>query len=278
MYARAHFKAEYNKHKRKENRLTQLIANLEVLRFAGNNQNIWSAFTSANRHRLHLLNLNVKRNPAKYNLATLRRKQADASMMAKGLLWAFGYLPKSRNNWIGGFSHGGRIPPGMPLNEAANFLSGARRRLTGETLFSALTPQASFGKWRKKINGTGLLKPVIYGPRKRPSPPRPPAGVGHYVPESLQEIAWSQPRFKTIRNLPNNKFNEISQNLKPELVNHYKRLRARYRYRNKNDPTKVRRYPQLANFALQHYRRQAAARAIQYAGKKWIQRRRANSS
>ena len=279
MSAGVQFRAEYAKHKREINRLTQLIANLEVLRFAGNNQNIWSGFTGANRHRLHLLNSNVKRNPNKYNLPTLRKKQANASMLAKALLWSYGYIPKRGKNWEGGLSHGGAVPRGMPNNEAANFLSGARRRLTGETLFTTLTgPRAVFSEYRKKISNLGLLKPVIRRRKPTPSPRRPAAGVGQYVPESLHEIAWSQPRFKLMRNLSNNNFNAISQNLKPELVNHFKRLRARYRYRNKNNLSKVRRYPQMANFALQHYRRQAAARAIQYAGKKWIQRRRANSS
>jgi hypothetical protein len=226
------------------------------------------------------LNLNLKRNPNKYNLPTLRKKQAESSNMTKALLWSYGYTPKRGKTWMGGFSHGGAIPPGMPLNEAANFLSGARRRLTGETLFTTLTgPRAAFGEYRKRIGNLGLLKPVV---RRANSPgpylPRPAAGRGQYVPESLQEISWSQPRFKAMRNLPNNNFEAISQNLKPELVNLFKRLRARYRYRNKNNLTKVRRYPQMANYALQHYRRQAAARAIQYAGKKWIQKRRASSS
>jgi hypothetical protein len=275
MSAAAKFREKLERHKKEHNRLEKLIADLEVLKFAGNNKNIWSGFTRANRHRLHVLKLNYNRNPGSFNLNYLQSLKRKEYMLYISLLWAYGYRPKGEKNWVE--KNGVYVPSIIPRNEARNFTGAAQARLGLPSL--RISKEAKMGWVRRHLTEAGLLKnSVNKHPRLGGTPARQGAGPGRYIPESLQEISWASPRFKIWRNLSNNNFNVISQNLKPELVNLFKRLRARYRWRNKNNLTKVRRYPQMSNYALQHYRRLAAARTIQHAGKRWIQRRRASSS
>ena len=271
MATTSQFRIEYAKQKREIERLTRLIADLEVLNFAGNNANIWSGFTQRNRHRLHTLSRARNRNPNNYNLNNLSRKKTNAEQKTKALLWSYGYLPKRGLNWV---QFGGlRAPPTMPWSEVPTFLTSARRRLNGTASVTTLEAHSSMNRFRQKLNNAGILKPVIHGPRRRPIPAATPKR-GRYVPESLQEVAWASPNFKFWRNLSNNNFERESQTLDPTLVNLYKRLRARYRYRNRSNPNKPRRYPKLFHEEIERHRRNAAARALQYAAKKWIQRRR----
>jgi hypothetical protein len=275
MSAAAKFRERLEMHKKELNRLNKLIADLEVLKFAGNNKNIWSGFTRDNRHRLHVLKLNYNRDPSRFNLNNLQRTRKGHFNLYTALLWAYGYRPKGETNWVE--KNGVRVPSRIPRNEARAFVGAAQARLGLPSL--RVQPGSDMSFVRRHLVRAGLLKKAV----KRHPPyggtlARPGAGRGVYVPKSLEEIAWSSPRFKIYHKLSNNNFNKISENLKPELVNLYKRLRSTYRYSNIHDPTKIRRYPQLPSFQLQRYRRLAAARTIQYAGKRWIQRRRASSS
>jgi len=275
MSAAAKFREKLEKHKKEHNRLEKLIEDIRTLRNLGNNQNKWANLTPNNRHRLHVLKLNYNRNPLRFNLNHLEGQKKSHHGILSILLWAYGYRPKGEKNWVE--KNGVRVPHWVPQNEARNYLGAAQARLGLPSL--RVTPGSKMGWVRRHLTEEGLLKNSV---NKHPpwggTPPRKGAGRGVYVPKSLEEIAWASPRFKFYHKLSNNNFNKISENLKPELVNLFKRLRSTYRYRNIHDPNKVRRYPQLANFALKHYRRLAAARTIQHAGKRWIQRRRASSS
>jgi predicted RNA-binding protein YlxR (DUF448 family) len=275
MSAAAKFRERLEMHKKELNRLNKQIEDIRTLRNLGNNQNKWAILTPTNRHRLHVLKLNYNRDPSRFNLNNLQRTRKGHFNLYTALLWAYGYRPKGETNWVE--KNGVRVPSRIPRNEARAFVGAAQARLGLPSL--RVQPGSSMSFVRRHLDRAGLLKKTV---KKHPpwggDPPRRAAGRGVYVPKSLEEIAWASPRFKIYHKLSNNNFNKISENLKPELVNLYKRLRSTYRYRNINDPNKVRRYPQLAKYALQHYRRLAAARTIQYAGKRWIQRRLSSSS
>jgi hypothetical protein len=242
-------------------RLEQLIANLKFLNTyhnASNSRN-WLWYWE-NNHGNGLSEPNISRiqnadrarnaNPANYTTKKLKKKIANLENKIMVRRWMYGYVPKMGANWVGKL--GLRVPPHLPETEVQNF-----RRFTREGIPFALANISKAGPLRNVFAAEGTLKPVVYTARRKPSPAKRPE---RHLP-TLKELAWAaksaNENFETVKTMNNKQLKLLSK----EGTINWTLLKP-----------KKRTAPLPAN-NLTKYRRQAAARVIGKAAKKYLKRK-----
>ena len=237
-------------------RLEQLIANLKFLNTyhnASNSRNwLWywennrgNGLSEPNISRIQNADRARNANPANYTTKKLKKKIANLENKIMVRRWMYGYVPKMGANWVSKL--GLRVPPHLPETEVQNF-----RRFTREGIPFALANISKAGPLRNVFAAEGTLKPVS---GKRP--------VGfkrerNNIP-TLKELAWAAPstneNFETVKTMNNKQLKLYS---KHAPVN-WTLLKPKPRLR-----------PTANNIVRQ---RNAAARKIQGAAKKYLKRK-----
>jgi hypothetical protein len=240
-------------------RLEKLIANLESLNTLGENYINWNAIRPpyAGR-RLQALKLARKANPGNYNINKLRKNKRAIGTKRTAHHWMYGYVPKLGANWVG---KGGRwVPPNLPLNEVEEFhrIGGPRRRLFnshGKPL--VLNKDVKGEPHRTMFTKEGTLKPAVHTARRKPSPAKRPE---RHLP-TLKEFAWAAPstneNFETVKTMNNKQLKLFSKHAPVNWTMLKPKKRAA---------------PLPVN-NLTKYRREAAARVIGKAAKKYLKRK-----
>lgn len=238
-------------------RLHQLIANLQLINNAtrASNSGNWLAvvgngLSEPNITRIQNANRARKANPANYTFPILKKQLANLANKTLILRWMYGYVPRAGANWV---KKGGLlVPPHIPEWEADNF-----RREVAPGWRGALGRNTKSGNWRNVFTAEGLLKPAVHTARRKPSPAKRPE---RHLP-TLKELAWAAPssneNFETAKTMNNKQLKLLS---KVGPVN-WTMLKP-----------KKRAAPLPAN-NLTKYRRQAAARVIGKAAKKYLKKK-----
>jgi len=242
-------------------RLEQLIANLKFLNTYHNASNSpnWLWYWE-NNHGNGLSEPNIPRiqnaerarnaNPANYTNKKLKKKIANLENKIVVQRWMYGYVPKMGTNWVSKL--GLHVPPHLPETEVQNF-----RRFTREGNPFALANSSKSGPLRNVLAAEGLLKPVVYTARRKPSPAKRPE---RHLP-TLKELAWAAPstneNFETVKTMNNKQLKLFSKHAPVNWTMLKPKKRAA---------------PLPAN-NLTKYRREAAARVIGKAAKKYLKKK-----
>jgi len=252
-------------------RLEQLIANLQFLnthrpRDRRNNYN-WmfhwennhgNGLSEPNIERIQLANRERKTNPGNYNINKLQKNKYAIGTKRTARHWMYGYVPKVGANWVA--KRGRWVPPNLPVNEVEEFhrVGGPRRRLFNSRGNPLVLNKAAKGDlWRSVLAKEGSLKPVS---GKIPVGFTPKKPVRSFLP-TLKELAWaaksSNENFETVKTMNNKQLKLLS---KVGPIN-WTLLKP-----------KKRAAPLPAN-NLTKYRREAAARVIGKAAKKYLKKK-----
>ena len=241
-------------------RLEQLIANLKFLNTYHNASNspnwLWywennhgNGLSEANIPRIQNAERARNANPANYTNKKLKKKIANLENKIMVRRWMYGYVPKMGANWVSKL--GLRVPPHLPETEVQNF-----RRFTREGNPFALANISKSGPLRNVLAAEGLLKPVVYTARRKPSPAKRPE---RHLP-TLKELAWAAPstneNFETVKTMNNKQLKLFSKHAPVNWTMLKPKKRAA---------------PLPAN-NLTKYRREAAARVIGKAAKKYLKK------
>jgi len=242
-------------------RLEQLIANLKFLNTYHNASNspnwLWywennhgNGLSEANIPRIQNAERARNANPANYTNKKLKKKIANLENKIMVRRWMYGYVPKMGANWVSKL--GLRVPPHLPETEVQNF-----RRFTREGNPFALANISKSGPLRNVLAAEGLLKPVVYTARRKPSPAKRPE---RHLP-TLKELAWAAPstneNFETVKTMNNKQLKLFSKHAPVNWTMLKPKKRAA---------------PLPVN-NLTKYRRQAAARVIGKAAKKYLKKK-----
>ena len=248
-------------------KLKQLIENLKFINKYHNASNspewLWywennhgNGLSEANIPRIQNAERARNANPANYTFPKLQKKLINLGNKTVIRRWIYGYLPKVGVNWVE--KKGFKVPPHMPEWEIRNFRRfgkpGVWTSKYGNPI--ALGQNAKSGNRRNVFTAEGTLKPVVYTARRKPSPAKRPE---RHLP-TLKELAWaaksSNENFETVKTMNNKQLKLLS---KVGPIN-WTMLKP-----------KKRAAPLPAN-NLTKYRRQAAARVIGKAAKKYLKK------
>ena len=242
-------------------RLEQLIANLKFINAYHNASNspnwLWywenntgNGLSEDNIARIQRASRAREANPANYNIKKLQNNKNNISKRRTVRYWMYGYVPKSRANWVR--REGYIVPPNLPASEINAFRRvGKSKGLVGSHGGPMiLSTKSSSGHWRNAFTAEGTLKPAVYTARRKPSPAKRPEP---HLP-TLKELAWKTTPMST---MTNEQLRFMSQ-MTPINLTFLK--------------PKKRAAPLPAN-NLTKYRRQAAARVIGKAAKKYLKRK-----
>ena len=245
-------------------RLHQLIENLKFINKYHNASNspewLWywennsgNGLSEANIPRIQNAQRARNANPANYTFPALQKQLANLANKTLIQRWMYGYVPKAGANWVQ--KRGYTVPPHIPAWESGEFRRVGKPRTwrapSGER--RALGRNTKSGPWRNVFTAEGLLKPAVHTARRKPSPAKRPE---RHLP-TLKELAWAAPssneNFETAKTLNNKQLKLLS---KVGPIN-WTMLKP-----------KKRAAPLPVN-NLTKYRREAAARVIGKAVKKY---------
>ena len=239
-------------------RLRQLEENFDFLNTYTNattaNNNWWlhwennngNGLSEHNIERIKRANRARKANPANYTNNKLHKNLVNIANKIMVRRWMYGYIPKTGANWVA--KNGLLVPRYLPDSEVRNFRRvGKRPSYTKAGKPYALGRNSESGRWRNVLAAEGLLKPVVHTARRKPSPAK---RSEPHLP-TLKELAWKATPMAT---MTNEQLHFMTQMTPMNLTMLKPKKRA----------------APLAVNNLTKYRREAAARTIGKAAKKYI--------